>query len=92
MILVLQASIDSLNFVMRLILAGIVITTYLLHQDYWFWRTARPLIFGFLPIGLFYHAVFCLLCSVVMMILAKLAWPAHFDEAASSLLPEDEGR
>ena len=29
---------------------------YLLHQDVWFWRTARPLVFGFLPIGLAYHA------------------------------------
>ena len=30
---------------------------YALHQDFWFWREARPLVFGFLPIGLFYHAV-----------------------------------
>ena len=77
---------------MRFILAGIVIAAYLLHQDLWFWRTARPLVFGFLPIGLFYHAVFCLLCSVVMILLVKFAWPGHFDEAASALLPEDEDR
>ena len=31
---------------------------YVLHQDFWFWREARPLVFGFLPIGLFYHAAF----------------------------------
>ena len=70
----------------------IVIAAYLLHQDLWFWRTARPLVFGFLPIGLFYHAVFCLLCSVVMSLLVKFAWPVHFDEAAPALVPEDEGR
>ena len=77
---------------MRFILAGIVIAVYLLHQDLWFWRTARPLVFGFLPIGLFYHAVFCLLCSVVMVLLVKFAWPADLDTSASALLPEDEGR
>ena len=31
---------------------------YALHQDFWFWRTARPLVFGFLPVGLFYHAAY----------------------------------
>ena len=77
---------------MRFILASMVIAVYLLHQDLWFWRTAQPLVFGFLPIGLFYHAVFCLLCSVVMILLVKFAWPVQFDETASALLPEDEGR
>ena len=77
---------------MRFILAGIVIAVYLLHQDLWFWRTARPLVFGFLPIGLFYHAVFCLLCSVVMVLLVKFAWPLDLDTPASALLPEDEDR
>ena len=77
---------------MRFIFTSIVIAVYLLHQDVWFWRTARPLVFGFLPIGLFYHAVFCLLCSAVMVLLVKFAWPLDLDKPASALLPEDEGR
>ncbi|HET6961327.1 MAG TPA: hypothetical protein VFJ27_02475 [Terriglobia bacterium] len=77
---------------MRFILASVVIAVYFLHQDVWFWRTARPLIFGFLPIGLSYHAAFCLLCSAVMMLLVKFAWPLNLDKPASALLPEDEGR
>jgi hypothetical protein len=77
---------------MRFILTSLIIAVYLLHQDLWFWGTARPLVFGFLPIGLFYHAAFCLLCSAVMILLVKFAWPFHFDEAAPALLPEDEGR
>jgi len=77
---------------MRFILAGIVIAVYLLHQDLWFWRTARPLVFGFMPIGLFYHAVFCLLCSAAMVLLVKFAWPLDLDAPPSALLPEDEGR
>ena len=35
--------------------ALLVAALYALHQDIWFWREARPLVFGFLPIGLFYH-------------------------------------
>jgi hypothetical protein len=77
---------------MRFVFTGIVLAVYLLHQDVWFWRTARPLVFGFLPIGLFYHAVFCLLCSVVMVLLVRFAWPLDLDAPASALLPEDEGR
>jgi len=76
---------------MRFILAGIVIAVYFLHQDLWFWRSAHPLVFGFLPIGLFYHAVFCILCSAVMVLLVKFAWPVN-SETPASLLPEDEGR
>ena len=37
---------------------ALIVAVYLLHQDFWFWRAARPLVFGFLPIGLFYHAAF----------------------------------
>ena len=53
---------------------------YVLHQDFWFWRAARPLVFGFLPIGLFYHAAFTVACSIVMWIMVKQAWPAHLEE------------
>ncbi len=43
---------------MRFILACIVIAVYFLHQDVWFWQAARPLVFGFLPVGLAYHAAY----------------------------------
>lgn len=57
-----------------------VVLLYLLHQDFWFWRDARPLVFGFLPIGLFYHAVFTLASSLVLWLLVAAAWPAHLDD------------
>ena len=59
--------------------AVLVVMLYVLHQDVWFWREARPLVFGFMPIGLFYHAVFTLACSIAMWLLVKHAWPAHLD-------------
>ena len=42
----------------RALLVLAVAVLYVLHQDIWFWRTARPLVFGFLPVGLAYQAAF----------------------------------
>ena len=37
---------------------------YVLHQDFWNWKKAEPLVFGFLPIGLAYHAGYSILAAV----------------------------
>lgn len=63
----------------RLLLALAVLALYLLHQDFWFWRTARPLVFGVLPIGLFYHACFSVASSLLLWLLVKAAWPSHLE-------------
>jgi hypothetical protein len=63
----------------RLFLVGLVIALYVLHQDFWFWRTARPFVFGFLPVGLFYHVCYTLAVSLVMWLLVRLAWPARLE-------------
>lgn len=57
---------------------------YVLHQDIWFWRTPDPLVFGFLPVGLFYHAAYTLLISIVLAWLARSHWPSHLDEDDSA--------
>jgi len=61
----------------------LVAALYLLHQDVWFWRTAEPLVFGFLPIGLFYHAAYTVATALAMWILVRLLWPSHLDEGAA---------
>jgi hypothetical protein len=63
----------------RLFLVGLVIALYVLHQDFWFWRAARPFVFGFLPVGLFYHVCYTLAVSLVMWLLVRLAWPAQLE-------------
>jgi hypothetical protein len=55
---------------------------YALHQDFWFWRVARPLVFGFLPIGLFYHAAYTLAIALLMAVLVRTHWPAHLESAS----------
>ena len=57
----------------------LIAALYVLHQDFWFWRQARPLVFGVLPIGLAYHAAFTLVTSLVLLVLVRLLWPARLD-------------
>ena len=64
---------------MNVLLALLVVLFYVLHQDVWFWRDARPLVFGFLPIGLFYHAVYTVAVSGLMWLMVRYAWPAHLE-------------
>lgn len=57
----------------------VILALYALHQDVWFWRSARPLFAGFLPVGLTYHAGYCLAAALLMWALTSYAWPAHLD-------------
>ncbi len=61
------------------LLALAVVALYVLHQDIWFWDTARPMVFGFLPVGLFYHAVYSVAVAVLMGVLVSYAWPAALE-------------
>jgi hypothetical protein len=58
----------------------ITLLVYALHQDFWFWRSARPLVFGFLPIGLAYHAAYTIAISFLMLYLVRRHWPEHLDD------------
>ncbi|MEO6212230.1 MAG: DUF3311 domain-containing protein [Vicinamibacterales bacterium] len=64
----------------KLLPALAVATLYVLHQDVWFWREARPLVFGFLPIGLAWHAGYCVAVALLMWWLTRVAWPAHLED------------
>ena len=61
------------------LLTALVAAVYALHQDFWNWKTAEPLIFGFLPIGLAYQAGYSILAAILMAVLVKTAWPAHLE-------------
>ncbi|HEY0079643.1 MAG TPA: DUF3311 domain-containing protein [Pyrinomonadaceae bacterium] len=74
-----------------LILAVAVL--YALHQDVWFWRTSRPLVFGVIPVGLFYHGCFSVAASLLMWAMVRYAWPEHLErEIERREEAEDEER
>jgi uncharacterized oligopeptide transporter (OPT) family protein len=66
-----------------LLIAVLVFAVYLVHQDYWNWKKTEPLIFGFLPIGLAYHAGYSILAAILMAVLVRIAWPKHLEETQS---------
>ncbi len=69
----------------RLVMIIAAVALYVLHQDFWFWRTAKPFILGFLPIGIAYHAGYTIAVSVLMWALVTYAWPGHLEEIAEDL-------
>jgi uncharacterized membrane protein len=69
----------SKNVVLSLLVLGV----FLLHQDFWNWRKSE-LVFGFLPVGLAYHAGYAILAAIMMALLVKFAWPKELDEMESS--------
>jgi len=77
---------------MTQLLLVVVAVLYVLHQDFWFWREARPLVFGFLPIGLAYHALYCVAVTALMGILTRVAWPAHLEDASRGSAKREGGR
>ena len=64
----------------RALLLILVGALYIVHQDFWFWRTARPLVFNILPIGLFYHACYTIATAFAIWLLVKYAWPSELEE------------
>ena len=74
----------------RILLVVAVAALYVLHQDIWFWRTAHPLVFGFVPIGLFYQGCFSIAASFLMWLLVKHAWPAHLEDEVEPQKSEED--
>lgn len=60
---------------MKKALAALTAALFVLHQDVWNWGEVRPLLFGFLPPGLWYHAAYTLAAAGLMAALVRWCWP-----------------
>jgi len=70
---------------MKWIVYGMVVLLAIVHQDFWWWDRIDPLVFGFIPIGLAYHAGVSIAAGVLWALAVKYCWPANLqdeDEAA----------
>jgi hypothetical protein len=63
----------------RLIIAGLVLLLIVLHQDNWNWENSN-LVFGFLPVTLFYQICISLGAGVVWYLATRIAWPDDLEE------------
>jgi hypothetical protein len=63
-----------------------VIVFYLLRHDFWNWDKIEPLLFGWMPVGLWYHLLYVVLSAGVIYIFTKCCWP----ETPAELLKNEE--
>ena len=71
------------------IIAALVVLLLILHQDNWFW-TDDTLVFGFMPIGLFWHACISIGATLTWALATVIAWPVHEEGLATVSAPEDQ--
>jgi hypothetical protein len=61
---------------------SLIVLLLLLHQDNWFWNDAT-LVFGFLPVGLLYHAGISLAAAITWFLAVQFIWPEKLEPAAT---------
>jgi hypothetical protein len=62
-----------------------------LHHDFWWWDD-RTAVFGFMPIGLFYHTCFSVAAGCLWWLASKFAWPAHIEAWADEFDGQEADR
>lgn len=63
----------------RLIIAGLILLLIILHQDNWNWGNTN-LVFGFVPVTLFYHMGISTGAAIVWYLATRIAWPDELEE------------
>lgn len=64
---------------MKYVTVLLVVLLIVLHQDFWYWNDVRPLVFGFVPIGLAYHAGLSIAATLVWLLAVKFCWPKDLE-------------
>lgn len=64
---------------MRKLIYVLFLLLVISHQDFWFWTTHKPLVFGFIPIGLAWHVGISIGAGLLGLLAVKYAWPANVD-------------
>ncbi len=62
----------------------IFVVLCIVHQDVWFWHD-RTLVFGFIPVGLAYHAGISLAAVTLWTMAIRWAWPSEVEAWADEL-------
>jgi hypothetical protein len=60
---------------------SLFVILFFLHQDFWWWEDSG-LVFGFMPIGLAYHAAFSIACAFLGWLAIRFAWPHDLEKFA----------
>lgn len=70
---------------------GLIVLLAIVHQDFWWWDESDLLVFGFVPIGLAYHAGISLVAGILWALVVKYCWPHALDDEDASSTVGSEG-
>lgn len=73
------------------IIGALVLLLLILHQDNWFWEDGT-LVFGFMPIGLFWHACLSVAASLTWWLATHIAWPVDEGKLQQQIEQPREGQ
>ncbi len=68
---------------MKKVVYGLIILLAVILQDVCGWDNGE-LLFGFMPFGLFYHALYSCMAAGVWAMAVKWAWPSDIEQWAES--------
>jgi len=69
---------------MKWLLLGLTIALIVVHQDFWNWDKVN-VAFGFMPVGLWYHALYCIAAAILMWMLVAFVWPRQLENVQSEV-------
>ncbi len=67
---------------MKIAVPALFVLLLILHQDFWLWQE-DGLLFGFMPIGLAYHALYSMACAGLGWLAIRHLWPHAAEKHAS---------
>ncbi|MEW4529886.1 MAG: DUF3311 domain-containing protein [Maioricimonas sp. JB045] len=73
---------------MRYVVWGIIVLLIIAHQDIWYWDDPT-LVFGFMPIGLLYHATISVLAASTWFLATIFAWPQGIEEDTMAAIADE---
>ena len=66
---------------MKRVLLVLTIIMVVIHYDFWNWGKVDPVVFGFVPVGLWYQAAYCVAAAFLLLLFVIFAWPKHLENA-----------
>lgn len=64
---------------MKQVVVVLLMILAVLHQDFWYWNSIEPLLFGFIPIGLAYHIGVSMAAGILWAMAVCYCWPKDVD-------------
>lgn len=69
----------------------LVVLLCILHQDFWLWDKVDPLFFGFIPVGLAWHAGISIAAALIWALAVKYCWPKDVEVAEHEWVEKKAG-